>query len=386
MNQSAHLFVFAAAIPLLAASSPASANQLSAEQIEAIESAQENRAFATTSQTGDSMAGQLNTAARLLVKSSDSEAELTLSTKGRGGKSMSNQSFAVTVTAPISKETKRADFITDAGLPGKLSLSGSISISLVDLDDVKWHRGNIAALVMKSDQQCRLGLQGQDLTDEKIAEKCEEAVPFNNRKKFYLDSADQALLDKYRAGNLDILVSRPFWAFNLQGTVGTEKFEFFDSGTLASSSERRTSYSVGASIGFLPRLNSHWFGAVGFETKKSHKAAKAATYCPVGGPAPVKCTTGPFGPPQTETDHKLRGTVRYAGSLKTSPNGASPIGAELVAAYDFHDKTWGVELPVYLFVDKDSTLTGGIRGAYDSKQDDFQFGIFIGKSFDFRKP
>lgn len=386
MNQSAHLFAFAATIPLLAASSPASANQLSAEQIEAIELAQENRAFATTSQTGDATGGQLSTAARLLVKSSDSEAELTLSTKGRGGKSMSNQSFAVTVTAPISKKSKRADFITDAGLPGKLSVSGSISISLVDLDDVNWHRGNIASLVMKSDQQCRLGLQGQNLTEDIIAEKCEESVPFNNRRKFYLDRDDQALLDKYRAGNLDMLVSRPFWAFNLQGTVATEKFEYFDSGTLMASDERRTSYSFGASIGFLPRLDSHWFGAVGFESKKSHKAANEATYCPVGGATPIKCTTGPFGPPQTEIDHKLRGTVRYAGSLRTSPNGASPIGAELVAAYDFHDKTWGVQLPVYLFVDKDNSLTGGIRGAYDSKEDDFQFGIFIGKSFDFRKP
>lgn len=386
MNKTLYLYLAALPAPLLATISPASADPLTPEQVQAIEEAQENRAFTSTSQTGDGLGGQLSTAARLIVKSADSEAELTLSTKGRGGKSMSNQSFSLTVTAPIAKKTKRADFITDAGLPGKLSVTGSISISLVDLDDAKWHRGNIAKLVMKSDQQCELSLQGQNLTEEKIAEKCESSIPFNNRKKFHLSPEEQAMLDKYRAGNIDMLVSRPFWAFNLQGSVGTEKFEFYDSSTLASSSNRRTSYSFGASIGHLPRLDSHWFGAIGFETKKSHTAAKDATFCPVGGPTPVKCATGPFGPPVTEIDHKLRGTVRYAGSLKTSKNGTSPIGAELVAAYDFHDKTWGVELPVYLFVDKDKSLTGGVRGAYDSKEDDFQFGIFIGKSFDFRKP
>lgn len=338
-----------------------------------------------TSTTGDGSGSQLNSAFRLIASTDETDATFTLSTQGEGKDGFTDYSFSVTATAPLDEDTGRAAFITDAGLPGQLSLGLNLTMSFVKTDDIDWHDDKIGALEIKSDQACKALPANVSLSEEKLSEACQLTTPFRSREKKFLSTEDLATLGELYSGPINRLKSKSYFAVSLNGSIGTEKFEFFDPATLVSGEERKTSYSASVSFGYLPHLSSKVFLIGGFEAKRSYSAADEATYCPTGTGAPVKCETGPFGPPVKEIDYKLKGTMRVSFNLPFGPNDGTPIGIDLSGAYDFHDDTWGLTLPVYFVLDKEGSLTGGIRAAYDSKKDDFQVGVFIGKSFGFLK-
>lgn len=372
--------------PLLHAQPVLAQTRLSADD-PLVKEAQEQRVRTTTAETGNGLSGRLRPAFRVITSNEDSDVSITASRNSEADGGLKAQSFAVTLTAPLSKTTGRADFITVDGLPGQVSLGFSYSASFTDLDDIKWNNDQIAQLMLKSEQACRNENAGRSFDDDKMAEVCETSVPFRNRKDLHLNTDDKAQLLTWFEDPIKVVKRRSFVTGNFAGSVGTEEFEFFDVATLVSGKQRKTSYLLGASVGFLPHLNSNVFIVGGFELKRSYKAASDSTFCPTGGTGPtVKCTTGPFGPPKEEIDRKIKLTVRYAGALKFGPAGSkesTPFGIEFISAYDFHDKTWGIEVPFYVLVDKDHGLTGGLRGAYDSKEDDFQFGVFVSKAFGF---
>ena len=379
-------FALPAALGALLLANPALAQVLLQKDDPQVQQAQEDRTYITTTEDNDLLGGRLRPAFRIVASSEDSEAQITFSTHDEGSDGFSQQAFAITLTAPISKKTKRADFLTEGGLPSQLSLGFSFSASLVNLNDIDWNNGKISDLMAKSEANCTAKFASRNLEPAKLAEECETGVPFRNRKDLHLDAADAKQLEAWFQDPIKVLKKRSFVSFNVAGSVGTEEFEFFDSSTLAADSKRTTNYAVGASVGFLPHLDSHVFFVAGFEAKRTYAEADEATYCPTGGTGPsVKCTTGPFGPPEQEIDRKVTFTVRFAGKLPLGGGEKSPFGIDVTTAYDFHDKTWGVEAPIYFLVDKDNGLTGGLRGAYDSKEDEFQFGVFIGKTFDFLK-
>lgn len=372
---------------MLASTSPAMAQQVLAidnEAKQAIDSLKRDNDQKASSEAGDPLAGKLRPAFRIEASARGTDAKLTFSRQREGADGFSPRAFAVTLTAPISKDTERADFLTQSGLPGKLSLGFSFTASRVNLGGIDWNDEKIAGLMYKSDQNCKAANTKPDLDPDKLAEICETKVAFRNRKKLYLSEADKKQLESLYIAPVEVLKQRSLLSFNLAGTLGTEKFKFFDSITLAGQEQRKTGYSLGLSAGWLPHLHSSVFLIGGFEAKRSYTAAKSSTYCPTSGTGPtVKCTVGSFGPPTLEIDRKLIGRIRFTGDVPLGKDEKTPFGIELSGAYDFHDKTWGLEMPVYVFVDKEKGLTGGLRGAYDSKEDDFQLGVFIGKTFNF---
>jgi len=58
------------------------------------------------------------------------------------------------------------------------------------------------------------------------------------------------------------------------------------------------------------------------------------------------------------------------------------VNAKLI--HDFKSDVWGVDVPVYLFPNKDGLLSGGLRFAW-TDTDKFSAGIFVGVPFDFVK-
>lgn len=372
-----------AALALLASTAlPAHAQ----DRVADIKSAEATARPMITSTTGDGSGSQLNSAFRLVSSTDETDATFTLSTQGEGKDGFTNFSFSVTATAPLDEDTGRAAFITDAGLPGQLSLGLNLTMSFVKTDDIVWNDDQIGALEIKSNRACKALPANVSLSEEKLIEACQLTTPFRNREKKFLSSDELKSLVGYYQGPVNHLKSKPYFALSLNGTVGTEKFEFFDPTSLTPDEARKTSYSASASIGYLPHLSSKVFLIGGFEAKRSFSAPDDETYCATGGTgASVKCVTGPFAPPVMEQDYKLKGTVRVSFNLPFGPNDGTPIGIDLSGAFDFHDDTWGMTLPVYFVLDKEGSLTGGIRAAYDSKKDDFQVGVFIGKSFGFLK-
>lgn len=324
-----------------------------------------------------SSGGRLHTAARLLATADDSSAQLTLSTHNESAGSTSSSDFAITVTAPLSKKTKRADFLSVDGLPSQLSLGVSYTHSLVNLnvDEATFPLQQRASdLLTKATETCLVAPSTQALAAATRETKCRGLIL--SEAGDFLSPEENTELDALYSNTYNILTARPYTVLGLNGTIGTQKFNYFDTSTLAGQEERKVAYSAGAWVGYLPHLKSPVFFIASFETRRSYSEAGQATYCPTGATTPtVKCTTGAFGPPSGEIDHKISGKVRF--KIK----GLNAFGIEMSAAYDFHDDTWGVELPIYFLPNTDNSLIGGFRVAYDSKKDDFQAGIFVGKRF-----
>ncbi len=366
------------AVGLMCASSalmaiPASAQSSSSaeKERESIEQLDEQLTAPSTTSEG----GRLRPAARIVGGSDDTSAQITFSTHSEGRSSPSTTDFAITLTAPLDEDTGRADFLTVDGLPSQWSVGLSLSISLVDFDGVNQRFAQRGKLLEKALQNCLRTEAKPTLTADQLAAKCDL---MESQVGDYLDPAELQDLNAARGTVYDALERKSFSVINIAGAVGTQEFEYFDSTTLGKSAERKYSYSGSIWFGHLPSIKSKVFLIGGFEAKRSFSDATKATYCPTGSATPtVKCTTGPFGPPKEETDFKISGKVRYRFS--------GSAGLEVSTAYDFKDKSWGVEVPVYFIVDKEGGLTGGIRAAYDSKEKDVQFGIFIGQTFGFLK-
>lgn len=374
-NKPKYFTAMAVLLAFAAQSKPAMAG----DEIATEDSVKADQVKTLTNPSTTSSGGQLKAAARLAASQDDSSAQITLTLNGEGEGSKANSSLAVTLTAPLSKKTKRADFLTVDGLPSELSLGFSFNQSFVNLDveDVaNSMRKKRSALLDKATSACMIAKGNQTLATDARLTKCRDVSLADAGE--YLEAVDVKELNRIGNNEYEAMMRRSYFLLGATGSVGTQKFEFFDASTLGGQSQRKVSYTAGAWFGFLPQLKSHVFLIAGFEAKKSYKDADEATYCPTGTITPtVKCTTGPFGPPQKEIDTKIATKARF------SFGSSFPIGIEVAAAYDFYDKSWGVELPVYLLTDKDDGLIGGLRGAYDSKKDDFQFGIFVGKKFDF---
>lgn len=319
--------------------------------------------------------GRLKPAARIIGGTDDTTAQITFSTHSEGSDLPSTTDFSITLTAPLDEDTGRADFLTVDGLPSQWSVGFNLSVSLVDFDGVNQAYGRRGKLLELASTNCVRAEANQKLTANERSEKCDL---MESQVGDYLSAAELQELNATRNTVYDSLEKKSFTIINLAGTVGTQEFEFFDSTTLDKSADRKVSYAGSVWFGHLPSIKSKVFLIGGFEAKRSYSNAAKATYCPTGTSGPtVKCTTGPFGPPKEETDLKVSGKVRYRLS--------GSVGMEISAAYDFHDKSWGIEAPLYFIVDKDGGLTGGLRAAYDSKEKDVQFGIFIGQTFGFLK-
>lgn len=331
-----------------------------------------------------SQGGRLLPSVKILTGIEDTTAQITFSTHSEKSSSLSNDDFALTFSAPVSKKTKRADFLTQDGLPGKVSAGATFTHSFVNLTGIVWPSGSIAALTQEAYANCLASTDNPALSAKDRKALCDGMNTRQLGDKYLSKDKQEAMLQLFNQPT-DAVARRSYTVLSVSGAIGTETFEYFDPATLASTSKRKTALSLGAWLGVLPQLKSPFFLIGGFEAKRSYTADKDATFCPApSGPAPVKCTTGAFAPPAEEIDYKLSAKVRFTTNLGRDGD-KLPLGAELSASYDLHDDTWGVELPVYVFIDKDNGLTGGLRGAYDSKNDKLELSIFIGKTFDFLK-
>lgn len=164
----------------------------------------------------------------------------------------------------------------------------------------------------------------------------------------------------------------------LQGTFGFDvnDFKWRDPATFTLSEPRRTSYHASGSIGRMP--NGSTFYAVGFRYERGFEAPKNRIFCQAAAPAPFECIQGAFGPPERNVDTSVFGLLR-----RLNPFGASlPMAMELRLAYDVEDDVFSVQAPLYFFLDSKRRYRGGIIAGWDSHNEDFRVGVFVGVPFD----
>jgi hypothetical protein len=325
-------------------------------------------------------------APQILVRSdvSGDTISLTAGTSVDSWEHFAKTNFSLTLNAPFNKKKKLGNFLTETGLPGTASVGFNLSISLLAdrVESVRQERDkyldsevsqiNLVQAVYQRCLQANIAkpqdCQGKD--SRELAEK-------------YASDELRAQLVQGFATKEAKLLAAPYLSVQFFGSVGRETYEFRDALSFSEGDRKKSLYSFGTSVAYLPRLDSPvgWFA--GAEHKRAYKLPDAETRCPIAtaGATSVTCFNAAFGPPVADNSASVFGAARLNGELLNQ----LPFSAELKFAYDVKDNEWGVTLPIYFLRNKDGDLNGGVRVGWDSETDKFLFGVFVGSAFDFLK-
>ncbi len=163
------------------------------------------------------------------------------------------------------------------------------------------------------------------------------------------------------------------WIWGGSGKAGSETFNYVEPATLAQRSVEETGWSGKVFLAYRPRGKAfdHSVYTVSYSRGEAWKNREETTICPPGG-APATCVKGSAGPP-VRTDTEVL-SFEYQRSLKD----------QAIAVRVSHD--WGqdvssVEVPIYLFRDKEGGLTGGVQLGWRSDEDEVVAGVFVSKAF-----
>lgn len=163
----------------------------------------------------------------------------------------------------------------------------------------------------------------------------------------------------------------------LEGKLARQSFEAFDSAAFEKASVDRTGIEGAAYAGVIwPLAEAAIRGKVSY--LKNHTVADEITICQTPAGGTQQCLTGPGGLPTINKSWFLALEGRKKFEVAGQPMAIAPQ-----FTYDFSEKEWAVDFPVYLTrsAEDQNRLNGGIRFGYRSDQDDFGIGLFVGIPF-----
>lgn len=299
-----------------------------------------------------------------------------------GGQFRNSQS--IKFSAPFNKSAGRGDLLTTTGLPDAYSVEGSYSFRLFKPSE--------AALNTQIDESYRrVDRKIRELRQNCKKQKAKEMeLGFKGKPKFKSTdcAGDVKLIPGFETLKAEInaafgeienfFLDQEFLSLQITGSVGIEEFDYRDLSTLAEVEDDRTVASASISLMYLPSLRSNigYFGGVNL--KKDYELPDSEIRCPTAAStdSSIACFEAAFGPPEVESEPSIFAGLRFLGV-----DAGIPIGGELRLAINPDDGEWSAEAPIYLVRNSKNELNSGIRFAYDSENDDFTFGIFVGKSF-----
>jgi hypothetical protein len=171
------------------------------------------------------------------------------------------------------------------------------------------------------------------------------------------------------------------WLLSANGKVGYEQHSFFDGATLAKDTRDRTPFQLGVAGTYVFKggVNSL---TLSYNYQRAYKdgapGGQTQTLCPPTGSPVLKCVSGYINAP-VETEKDLIGLdYRYI-----SPPGAFPIpiGVNPAFTYDARSGVYGVQVPIYIVVNKAKSLTGGVRYDWTSDKHQSIVGVFVASAF-----
>ncbi|MBA6256434.1 MULTISPECIES: hypothetical protein [unclassified Colwellia] len=162
-----------------------------------------------------------------------------------------------------------------------------------------------------------------------------------------------------------------FWGGT--ATYGSKKMDYLDENTFKKNDETKYGWSISGYIGLFETLDSVW--ALELKREESYKDADNDIKCPPNSTNDfVSCISGSIGTPIKESKNII--SLHYRKSFKSF---------SISPSINFDDKSdeFGVDIPVFLFTSSDKQFVGGINLGWTTLDDDFTFGIFVGKAFSF---
>jgi hypothetical protein len=279
-----------------------------------------------------------------------------------------NDSFNLTLSTPLSKDDE-TPFATLDGLAtgsklefGYTFFSGRVLTNSADSQN---------AILKRARERCRRAVPA-------YPKGCTRLDP-EFKKAFMTPGESEEYERDYARGTL-----QKSFALSLRGALGYDEFNYYPVPGLAKQTDRKVSFSAGAGMTFFPvDRGSFSFDA---DYMRSFEAEKANTTCPVpaAGATTVTCVPGPLAGPTRTDKIVLAPEFRYL--LPISDYGLiRDLGFGPRLEYDALSNDVALDLPIYFARDEDNGLMGGLRFGYLTKDDDFKFAIFVGKSFTLSK-
>lgn len=199
---------------------------------------------------------------------------------------------------------------------------------------------------------------------------------------------DEAFLTRFFEGGERAQYEREYtrdtlqrsWAWSLRGAVGYDELNYYPLPTLAKTTDEEVSGSVGGGLTIFPFYRAS--ASLDLDYQRSYAARTAVTTCPLpaGGATSVSCVPGPLLGPELTDRLILAPELRYVFPIEGNPL-VRALGFGPRIEFDLLSSDVAFDLPVYFASDEDDGLTGGVRFGYTTDDDEFKFGIFVGKAF-----
>lgn len=329
-----------------------------------------------TSQSG----GEESSGVEVIAASDSSIISLThknaFSRASQDGKSQ-DWFYKATLSSPVDKKEDLDPFANLEGITKGLEFKS----------EVEWWKNNSrkrpsAAELKVKDALCDKAVkayetqkgEGVDDKDEKC-ENLEFRAKYMNIEDFYKwDSL-------FWEDKLD-------WGLGGIAKIGHETYDFSDPEDYSDKDSTETPWAAGAyyiASFRAPWINNYIPGAgeftpgvlvIGGLYEETYKEKDEQTLCLDLSTIPVSCKSYKLGGPDRE-----QSKLFYAEYRSFIKNTAFSIRL----THDFENHNDGVDIPIFLFRDKDSNWSGGIRVGW-TKDKDEQFALFVGKSFDLYAP
>lgn len=184
-------------------------------------------------------------------------------------------------------------------------------------------------------------------------------------------------LDAFRGG---YFTRKPAFFGGFDASIGADSYNSLDRPSFEIDKVDRKSWEVGGYAGLIGD-DLNWSVRARGVYGKTYVAPDEAQICrTVTGASDPECIKGPDGLPKRQYTGVISVEGRKLFTLEGIA-GTNKIGFAPQVSYRFEDDDLNVELPIYLSPDKDGKLSGGLKFAYSSKEDDFGIGLFVGVPF-----
>ena len=352
----------------------------------------EGHARTLTAPTADSGSGVPRERYALSASTADNVLAVTIAPVAPRFTGSDESALTVTFKAPLGTTLggSAESTVADQGLANKFS--GSVSYSLIHTSFGA--TGAEAAAVETIMKRCRAALDrqlGRRSTTDEFQAQC------NNDASNPFEMSDEDLRARIGSGPGQVSAAmveaivgyrerkrtQPLVLLNVTGSVGVRDYSSLNPGDFSDRKTERTSMAFnltgGVSFG-----NTGLFLGGGYQYRRDYKDAEKREVCPAG--STTGCRTEIFDLPKADIDNSAFAVLRFRGPQVGIANGTAPI-VEVKVAYDFQDKLWGVQIPIYFVTDEEGGLRGGLRFTYESRGNDpnkqtTTFGVFMVKSFD----
>jgi hypothetical protein len=367
---------------------------------------------AVESAASDPQDGVATSSISVLGSSNDTSVAVTISSEPNIIPDWGYGYGSLVLRAPLNEDATTTSFLTTQGLTNKVSVTGSYTFLFINTRVEPATIADIRTLTDQLDLKCENDLRKRASPEELalldgpndntaryalLDKECFKSTVLEQRpegyKKKFVTAADQNKIDGI-AG--DLIGERSLTILNVSGSIGYKKFTYLDGISFAENARKTTPFSLSATIGYHDHRTAPLI-AIGYEYKRDYKAADKRVLCPVGtGTTPVECKFEIFDKPKDDNSHTLFGLARFRNlfaigskdrSTATKPAKSGAV-LEIKGAYNFHDKIFGISVPLYFLLDKEGEVKAGVRMDWEEKgsnpdKDQLRFGVFVTKSFGF---